>query len=86
MVNDLIRGLPVLKFNNDSLCATCEQGKQHLQGHPNVIDSKIIEPLELLHIDLYGPLTIETLNKKRYIFVIVDDFARFTSVYFLRLK
>ncbi|XP_052625604.1 uncharacterized protein LOC128132724 [Lactuca sativa] len=42
----------------------CEQGNQHRQGHPIVIDSKIIEPLELLHIDLCRPSTIETLNKK----------------------
>ena len=51
-----------------------------------MIDSKIIEPLELLHIDLCGPSIVETLNKKRYILVIVDDFSRFIWIYFLRLK
>ena len=75
VANDLVRGLPVLMFDNDTLCAACEQGKQHRQGHPIVIDSKIVEPLELLHIDLCGASTIETLNKKQYIFVIVDDFS-----------
>ena len=68
------------------MCAACEQGKQHRQGHPVIIDSKIVEPLELLHINLCGPSTVETLNKKRYILVIVDDFSRFTWVYFLRIK
>ena len=51
-MQDLVRGLPVLKFDNDSLCAACEVGKQHKQGHPITIDSKIVAPLELLHIDL----------------------------------
>ena len=86
VIQDLVRGLPILKYDNDSLCAACEEGKQHKQGHPITIDSKIVEPLELLHIDLCGPSTVATLNKKRYILVIVDDFSRFTWVYFLRLK
>ena len=65
MVNDLVRVLPILKFDNDSLCVACEQGKQYCQVHPIVLDSKIIEPLELLYINLYGTSTIETLKKKR---------------------
>ncbi|XP_052621036.1 uncharacterized protein LOC111901200 [Lactuca sativa] len=60
--------------------------KQHRQAHQITIDLKIIEPLELLYIDLCGPSTIEILNKKRYILVIVDDFSRFTWVYFLLQK
>lgn len=54
----------MLKFDNNTLYAACEQGKKHRKGHPIVIDSKIIEPLELLHIDLCGPSTVETINKK----------------------
>ena len=48
--------------------------KKHRQGHPIIIDSKSIEPLELLHIDLCGLSTVESLNKKKYILVIFDDF------------
>lgn len=58
VLNNLVHGLPILKFDNDYLCATCEQGKQHRQGHPITIDSQIIELLELLHIDLCGPSTL----------------------------
>ncbi|XP_023751078.1 uncharacterized protein LOC111899458 [Lactuca sativa] len=58
VAEDLVRGLPVLKFDNDTLCATCEQGKQHCKGHPMVIDSKIVEPLQILHIDLCGTSTV----------------------------
>lgn len=64
MVQDLVRVLPFLKFDNDTLCAACEQGKQHRQGHPVIIDLKIVELLELLHIELCGPSTVETLKKK----------------------
>ena len=64
MVEDLVRGLLVLKFDNDTLCAACEQGKQHRKGHPIVLASTLDASLELLHIDLCGPSTVEKLNKK----------------------
>ena len=44
------------------------------------------EPLELLHMGLMGPMQTESLGGKRYIFVCVDDFSRFTWTYFLREK
>nr|GEW72665.1 hypothetical protein [Tanacetum cinerariifolium] len=40
----------------------------------------------LLHMDLYGPMRTESINKKRYVFVIVDDYTRFRWVRFLRTK
>ncbi|KAI3779342.1 hypothetical protein L2E82_09043 [Cichorium intybus] len=70
---DLVRGMPALKFDNDSLCSACEHGKQTKQRHPTVINPKIIEPLSLLYMDLCGPSAVESIGKKKYILVIVDD-------------
>lgn len=84
VLNDFFRVLHVLKLENNSLCVTCEQGKQQLHGHPIVIESKIVQPLELLHIDICGSLTIKSIGRKKYILVIVDEFSCFTWVYFLR--
>ncbi|KAI3503844.1 hypothetical protein L1887_32298 [Cichorium endivia] len=72
---DLVRGMPALKFDNDSLCSACEHGKQTKQRHPTVINPKITEPLSLLYVDLYGPSTVESIGKKKYILVIVDDYS-----------
>ncbi|KAI3782315.1 hypothetical protein L2E82_12357 [Cichorium intybus] len=83
---DLVRGMPALKFDNDSLCSACEHGKQTKQKHPTVINPKITEPLSFLCIDLCGPSAIESIGKKKYILVIVDDYSRFTWVMFLRNK
>ncbi|KAI3739799.1 hypothetical protein L2E82_30211 [Cichorium intybus] len=80
---DLVRGMPALKFDNDSLCSACEHGKQTKQRHPTVINPKITEPLSLLYMDLCGPSAVESIRKKKYILVIVDDFSRFTWVLFL---
>ncbi|GJR18450.1 retrovirus-related pol polyprotein from transposon TNT 1-94 [Tanacetum coccineum] len=42
--------------------------------------------LELIHMDLCGPMRVESINGKKYILVIVDDYSRYTWVYFLRTK
>ncbi|GJX21725.1 retrovirus-related pol polyprotein from transposon TNT 1-94 [Tanacetum coccineum] len=42
--------------------------------------------LELLHMDLCGPMRVASINGKKYILVIVDDYSRYTWVYFLRSK
>ncbi|KAI3700035.1 hypothetical protein L2E82_44649 [Cichorium intybus] len=70
---DLVRGMPALKFDNDSLCAACERGKQTKQTHPTVINPKITEPLSLLYMDLCGPSVVESIGKNKYNLVIVDD-------------
>ena len=67
MVNDLVRGLTVLKFNKEHLCAACEFGKQSRKSHSSIISTKIVEPLELIHIDLCGPSSIESVaGSKRF--------------------
>ena len=42
--------------------------------------------LELLHMDLLGQMQMESLGGKRYVFVCVDDYSRFSRVSFLREK
>ena len=61
-------------------------GKQSRKSHPTRVNTKIIKPLELLHIDLCGPSEIESIGGSKYILVIVDDFSRFTWVFFLKQK
>ena len=43
-------------------------------------------PLELLHIDLFGPVSTASLYGSKYGLVIVDDYCRWTWVKFLRSK
>ncbi|GKC83728.1 retrovirus-related pol polyprotein from transposon TNT 1-94 [Tanacetum coccineum] len=67
---DLVKGLPRLKFEKDHLCSACQLGKV----------------LHTLHMDLCGPMRVQSINGKKYILVIVDDYSRFTRVKFLRSK
>ncbi|GJW10437.1 retrovirus-related pol polyprotein from transposon TNT 1-94 [Tanacetum coccineum] len=83
---DLVRGLPRLKFENDHLCSACQLGKSRKVTHkPNTINT-IMEVLHTLHMDLCRPLRVQSINGKKYILVIVDDYSRFTWVKFLRSK
>nr|GFB67355.1 hypothetical protein [Tanacetum cinerariifolium] len=61
-------------------------GKSTKKTHKPKFEDTNQEKLYLLHIDLYGPIRVESINGKKYILVIVDDYSRFTWVKFLRSK
>ncbi|GJX33891.1 retrovirus-related pol polyprotein from transposon TNT 1-94 [Tanacetum coccineum] len=83
---DLVRGLPRLKFEKDHLCSACQLGKSRKATHKPKMINTITEVLHTLHMDLCGPLRVQSINGKKYILVIVDDYSRFTWVKFLRSK
>ncbi|GJZ41153.1 retrovirus-related pol polyprotein from transposon TNT 1-94 [Tanacetum coccineum] len=82
----LVRGIPKLKFEKDHLCSACAMGKSMKKPHKPKSEDTNQEKLYLLHMDLYGPMRVASVNGKNYILVIVDDYSRFTWVKFLRLK
>nr|GEX29520.1 retrovirus-related Pol polyprotein from transposon TNT 1-94 [Tanacetum cinerariifolium] len=83
---DLVRGLPRLKFEKDYLCSACQLGKSKKHTYKPKTKNTNVEVLNTLHMDLYGPMRVQTINGKKYILVIVDDYSRFTWVKFLRSK
>ncbi|GJT99285.1 retrovirus-related pol polyprotein from transposon TNT 1-94 [Tanacetum coccineum] len=83
---DLVDGLPKFKYGKDHLCSACERGKSKKASHPPKLVPSDYSKLELLHMDLCGPMRVASINGKKYILVIVDDFSRYTWVYFLRSK
>jgi hypothetical protein len=84
--HNLVRGLPQLDFQQDGLCDACQLGKQRRGSFKSKTVNTITEPFHLLHMDLFGPVNIQSISKKRYTLVIVDDFTRFTWVYFIAKK
>ncbi|GJX64305.1 integrase, catalytic region, zinc finger, CCHC-type containing protein [Tanacetum coccineum] len=71
----LARGLPKLKFKKDHLCSTCALGKSKKSSHQPKAEDTNQEKLYLLHMDLCGPMRVESINGKKYILVIVDDYS-----------
>nr|GEX49965.1 hypothetical protein [Tanacetum cinerariifolium] len=76
MKNNLVQGLPKVKFKKYHLCFACEQGKIHRKHHKSKTAFASIKPLYLLHMDLCGPMRVESINRKRYVLVVVDDYSR----------
>jgi hypothetical protein len=81
-----IIGLTNVMFKKDRICGACQAEKQHGVPHQpkNVATTK--RPLELLHMDLFGPVAYISIGGSKYGLVIVDDFSRFTWVLFLSDK
>ncbi|GJS22230.1 integrase, catalytic region, zinc finger, CCHC-type containing protein [Tanacetum coccineum] len=83
---DLVDGLPKFKYGKDHLCFACERGKSKKASHPLKLVPSDHSKLELLHMDLCGPMRVASINGKKYILVIVDDYSRYTWVYFIQSK
>ena len=84
--NDLVIGLPKLRFEKQHVCEACQKGKQTKQSFKLKNFVSTSKPLELLHMDLFGPLRTMSLGGNLYAFVVVNDFSRFTWTIFLHSK
>nr|GEU82240.1 putative ribonuclease H-like domain-containing protein [Tanacetum cinerariifolium] len=83
---NLVRGLPSKVFKNNHTCVACKKGKQHRASCKTKPVSFVSQPLQRLHMDLFGPTFVKSLNKKSYCLVVTDDYSRFTWVFFLATK
>ncbi|GJU03952.1 retrovirus-related pol polyprotein from transposon TNT 1-94 [Tanacetum coccineum] len=93
--NFIEKFIRTVRFRNDHFATitgygdyvqACEQGKIKKASLPPKLVPSTESKLELLHIDLCGPMRVASINGKKYILVIVDDYSRYTWVYFLRTK
>nr|GEY16249.1 putative ribonuclease H-like domain-containing protein [Tanacetum cinerariifolium] len=83
---NLVRGLPSKVFKNNHTCDACKKGKQHRASYKTKPVNSASRPLHRLHMDLFGPTFVKSLNKKSYCLVVTDDYSRFTWVFFLATK
>ncbi|KAJ9557109.1 hypothetical protein OSB04_011723 [Centaurea solstitialis] len=83
---NLVKGLLDIKFEKDHLCYGCEMGKLKRTSHKTKSAPSFDKPLQMLHVDLCGPIAKQSLNGKKYILVLVDEFSHYTWVEFVRKK
>jgi hypothetical protein len=83
---DMVRVLKDLVFEKDKPCSACQARKQVANTYPTKAFVSTSRPLELLHMDLFGPTTYASAGDNHYCLVIVDDFSRYTWVFFLHDK
>ncbi|GJV72650.1 retrovirus-related pol polyprotein from transposon TNT 1-94 [Tanacetum coccineum] len=83
---DVVIGLPKLKYVKDQLCSSCEVSKAKRSSFTSKTVPSSKGRLNLLHMDLCGPMRVASINRKKYILVIVDDYSRYTWTLFLHSK
>ncbi|GJT22660.1 hypothetical protein Tco_0892597 [Tanacetum coccineum] len=72
-------GLPKFKYGKDHLCSAYEKAKNKKASHPPKLVSSDYSKLELLHMDLCGPMRVASINGKKYILVILAFFDFITE-------
>ncbi|GJY81125.1 putative ribonuclease H-like domain-containing protein [Tanacetum coccineum] len=73
---NLVRGLPTKLFENYHTFVACQKGKQHKASCKTKLVSSISQRLQMLHIDLFGPTSVRSINHKTYFLVVTDDYSR----------
>nr|GFB52308.1 hypothetical protein [Tanacetum cinerariifolium] len=76
---DIVISLPKLKYVKDQLCSSCELSKEKRSSFKSKVVLSSKGRLNLLHMDLCGPMRVASINGKKYILVIVDDYSRGTE-------
>ncbi|GJX72064.1 retrovirus-related pol polyprotein from transposon TNT 1-94 [Tanacetum coccineum] len=84
--NDIVNGLPKLKYVKDQMCSSCEMGKAKRSTFKTKTIPSYKGQLQLLHMNLCGLMWVESINEKKYILVIIDDYSRYTWTHFPRSK
>jgi hypothetical protein len=82
----LLRGLPLLKFESDLVCAPCRHGKMIAASHSPVNTVMTEHPRQLLHMDTVSPSRVRSMGGKWYVLIIIDDYSHYSWVFFLESR
>lgn len=83
----LVSGVTYTEANSDAgRCIACIQGKQHRLPFDKSGGQRAKEKLQLVHMDLCGPMDADSYNGARYMLLLIDDYTRKVFIYFLRNK
>nr|GEV00319.1 hypothetical protein [Tanacetum cinerariifolium] len=83
---DIMICLPKMKYVKDQLCSSCKLSKAKRSSFKSKAVTSSKGRLNLLHMDLCDPMRVASINGKKHILVIVDDYSRYTWTLFLRSK
>ena len=85
-VHKLFEGIPKKSFSYISIGEGCIYGNQCLQKFQIGKQKRTERPLQLIHSDLCGPMQSLSVHGNKYFFSFIDDFIRFTVLYFRKKK
>ena len=83
--NKLLEGMGNATDQTSVVCEACIMGKQH-RPYPKGSAKRATEPFQLIHGDMCGPKSTSSLGGSRYYVTFIQDYTRYTTVYFLKIK
>ena len=83
---NMVNGLSYVNDVDRDICRGCAMGKQHRMPFPKKSNSKTTQQLELIHSDVCGPMHTESKGGSLYFLLFIDDFSRYSHIYFLKNK
>lgn len=85
MSKQLVAGLPKLSAVKNVVCSGCQFGKAHQQPY-HQSNYKSVQPMDLIHSDVFGPVKQTSIGGMRYMITFIDDFSRFIWISFMKEK
>ena len=85
---NMVEGIGTLDFKNDpkEICEGCVMGKQTRLPFPKKSSRITTKPLELIHSDVCGPISVESIGGSRYFITFIDNYSRFVVTYAMKTK
>lgn len=83
---NLINGMKIIDCGINLQCETCMGAKSTRLPFPKKSQSSSKAILDLIHTDVCGPMQTESIGKKRYILTLIDDYSKYTEIYFMHNK
>lgn len=81
----LIYGMENAQMDNFE-CITCAKGKISEMPYPKKATNRAKSVLEIVHTDICGPISCESMGKAKYFVTFIDDFSRYVKVYFMKSR
>jgi hypothetical protein len=81
----MVKGFPLIE-KLERICEGCIFGKQHRESFPGGKSYRERAPLEIVHLDICGPMQTTSIGSSTYFLTFIDDFSRKTWIYFLKHK
>lgn len=83
---NLVTGIDIKDCGIRQVCECCIEGKLTRKTFPKESLSNTHSVLDLIHTDVCGPMQTATPGRKKYFLTLIDDYSRYTVVYFLENK
>ena len=83
---NLVDGINDCKFTKLDFCEPCVNGKNHRLPFPKKSLTRATKPLELIHSDVCGKVSVPSLSGNNYFVTFIDDCTRFVWAYPIKTK